>query len=118
MLAFDLPAVCGDGRRVPAHKLNAVSGVGRRVASSGLPATRLPSPGTCGGFNSGMRGNGGQVTMAACDFRAMTSRRWRAGGHLSSYVTSQPEELSVVVDPWNLKLKPAKLKDVSLDNEF
>ncbi len=53
-LAFDVPAVCGDlppiavcagiavvrrpwrwqagGRRVPAHKLNAVSGVGRRVA--------------------------------------------------------------------------------------
>jgi len=53
MLAFDLPAVCGDlpaiamcagivatrrpwrwqagGRRVPAHKLNIVSGVGRRV---------------------------------------------------------------------------------------
>jgi|GEM_PF-3753716 len=35
MLAFDLPGVRGDGRRVPAHKLNAVSGVGRRVASSG-----------------------------------------------------------------------------------
>ena len=31
MPAFDLPAVCGDGRRVPAHKLNAVSGVGRQV---------------------------------------------------------------------------------------
>jgi hypothetical protein len=31
------------------------------------------------------------------------------GGHLGSYVTSQPEELSVVADPWNLKLKPAKL---------
>ena len=53
--------------------------------------------------------------MAACDFRAMTSRRWRAGeagGHLGSYVTSQPEQLSVVADPWNLKLKPAKPKDV------
>ena len=32
MLAFDLPGVPGEGRRVPAHKLNAVSGVGRRVA--------------------------------------------------------------------------------------
>ncbi len=32
MLAFDLPGVPGIGRRVPAHKLNAVSGVGRRVA--------------------------------------------------------------------------------------
>ena len=28
------------------------------------------------------------------------------------------EELSVVADPWNLKLKAAKLKGVSLDNEF
>ena len=28
------------------------------------------------------------------------------------------EELSVVADPWNLKLKPAKLKDVPLDNDF
>ena len=65
---------------MPAHKLNAVSGVGRRVASSGLPA----------------------IAMAACDFRAMTSRRWQAGEageHLSSSVTSQPEELSVVADP-------------------
>ncbi len=34
------------------------------------------------------------IAMAAYDFRAMTSRRWRAGeagGHLGSYVTSQPE---------------------------
>jgi len=63
MLAFDLPGVPGVGRRVPAHKLNAASGVGRRVESSGLPA----------------------IAMAACDFRAMTSRRWQAGeagGHL------------------------------------
>jgi len=86
---------------MPAHKLNAVSGVGRRVASSGLPATRLPTPSTWSGLNAGMRGNGGQVTMAACDFGAMTSRRWQAGeagGHLGSYVTSQPEQLSVVRD--------------------
>ncbi len=32
MLAFDLPAIPGDGRRVPTHKLNAVSGDGRQVA--------------------------------------------------------------------------------------
>jgi hypothetical protein len=50
---------------VPAHKLNAASGVGRRVASSGLPATRLPTPGTWSGLNASMRGNGGQVAMAA-----------------------------------------------------
>ena len=28
------------------------------------------------------------------------------------------EELTVVADPLNLKLKPAKLKGVLLDNEF
>jgi hypothetical protein len=31
---------------------------------------------------------------------------------------SKMEELSVVADPWNLKLKPAKLKGVSLDKRF
>jgi len=31
---------------------------------------------------------------------------------------SRIEELSVVTDPLNLKLKPAKLKGVPLDNEF
>ncbi|MBW1795061.1 MAG: hypothetical protein JRJ38_11655 [Deltaproteobacteria bacterium] len=76
VLALQLSGDRGAGRRVPAHKLNAASGVGMRVASSGLPATRLPSPGTCGGFNAGTRlpsphapcsshdsisGNGGQV---------------------------------------------------------
>ncbi|MBW1793112.1 MAG: hypothetical protein JRJ38_01555 [Deltaproteobacteria bacterium] len=56
-------ATCPPLPEMSAHKLNAVSGVGRRVASSGLPATRLPSPGTCGGFNAGMRGNGGQASI-------------------------------------------------------
>ena len=28
------------------------------------------------------------------------------------------EELSVVADPWNLELKPTKLKDVPLDKRF
>jgi hypothetical protein len=28
------------------------------------------------------------------------------------------EQMSVVANPWNLKLKPAKLKGVPLDNEF
>jgi len=36
MLAFDLPGVPGDGRRVPAHKLNAVSGDGRRARRAGV----------------------------------------------------------------------------------
>ncbi|MCK4485866.1 MAG: hypothetical protein KAU38_03785, partial [Desulfobacterales bacterium] len=31
------------------------------------------------GLNAGMRGNGGQVAMAVCDFGPMTSRRWQAG---------------------------------------
>ena len=72
-----LPATCPPLPEMPAHKLNAVSGVGRRVASSGLPA----------------------IAMVACYFREMTSRRWQAGeagGHPGSYATSQPEELSVV----------------------
>ncbi|MBW1675274.1 MAG: hypothetical protein JRF30_01175 [Deltaproteobacteria bacterium] len=59
MPAHKLNAVSGLGRRVPTFRLYAVPGDGRRVASSGLPAI-----------------------------------------------------------PWNLKLKPAKLKDVPLDNEF
>jgi len=52
---------------------------------SGLPATRLPSPGTCGGFNAGMRGNGGQVAMAVCDFGPMTSRRPARHCHVSRH---------------------------------
>ncbi len=95
-------ASCVEDRGLPATR-PLVPRSGRRVASSGLPATRLPSPGTCGGFNAGMRGNGGQVAMTACDFRAMTSRRWQAGGHLGSYVTSQLEQLSVVEFPKEIK---------------
>jgi hypothetical protein len=35
-----------------------------------------------------------------------------------SKIDEDCEELSVVADPWNLKLKPAKLKGVPLDKEF
>jgi len=35
-----------------------------------------------------------------------------------SKIDEDCEQLSVVGDPWNLKLKPAKLKGVLLDNEF
>jgi hypothetical protein len=35
-----------------------------------------------------------------------------------SKIDKDCEELSVVADPWNLKLKPAKLREVPLDNEF
>ena len=35
-----------------------------------------------------------------------------------SKIDEDCEELSVVADPWNFKLKPAKLKGIPLDNEF
>jgi hypothetical protein len=35
-----------------------------------------------------------------------------------SKIDEDCEELNVVADPWNLKVKAAKLKDVALDNEF
>ena len=66
----------GGCRHISSMLSQAMAGGSR---GSGLPATRLPTPSTWSGLNAGMRGNGGQVAMAVCDFGPMTSRRWRAG---------------------------------------
>ncbi len=43
------------------------------------PATRLPSPGTASSFNTGMRGNGGQVASPPKTSPPAKDRHWRAG---------------------------------------